>query len=247
MTDLLRMENISKSFGKVKALQNVDFQVNESEIVGLVGDNGAGKSTLIKILMGVIPADGGEIYFQGEKLENHSPEEARSLGIEPVYQNQALSPKQTLWRNVFLGREHAGKFGFLDVKKQKKKTRELMKERMSFSSDITPDSRAEELSGGERQGLAISRALYFDASLVILDEPTTALSVTEIKKVLDFVGMIKERGSSCIFISHDIKNVYEVADRIVILDRGEKVDEVDKDEISEEKLTEVMLKFARRR
>jgi len=219
------MKNISKSYGKVVALRDIDFEIGNNEIVGLVGDNGAGKTTLIKVLMGVVHPDSGEIYFDGKKLRKHSPIKARRLGIEPVYQDRALVLKQPLWRNVFLGKEETYRFGFIRLRDEKKQTEKLLKQRLEFAGGLSPDAKARNLSGGERQGLAIARALFFDARLVILDEPTTALSLTETETVLQFVKMIKERGSSAIYISHNIRDVCEVSDRIVILDRGRKIAE----------------------
>ncbi|UCE54069.1 MAG: sugar ABC transporter ATP-binding protein, partial [Desulfobacterales bacterium] len=218
---LLSMSNIYKSFGEVEVLTNVDFEVGSNEIIGLVGDNGAGKSTLIKIITGVHPPSSGEIYYKGEKITRHSVKRSRELGIETVYQERALADQQALWRNVFAGRELTFKFGFLKVKQQKAETNKLIREHMGFTSEaIATDSMVLSLSGGEKQGIAIGRALYFEADLIILDEPTMGLSLSETRKVLDFVHNIKAQGKSAIFISHNIYYVYPVADRFVILDRG---------------------------
>jgi simple sugar transport system ATP-binding protein len=243
---LLSMSNISKSFGKVDVLTHVDFVVGTNEIVGLVGDNGAGKSTLIKIITGVHPPTAGEIYFKGEKITRHSVKRSRRLGIETVYQERALADQQALWRNVFAGRELTHKFGFLRVKQQKAETDRLIREHMGFTSKaIGTDSMVLSLSGGEKQGIAIGRALYFEADLIILDEPTMGLSLSETRKVLDFVRNIKEQGKSAIFISHNIYYVYPVADRFVILDRGSVAGEFLKKDISQEALVEKMVQLAR--
>jgi simple sugar transport system ATP-binding protein len=243
---LLSMSNISKSFGKVDVLTHVDFVVGTNEIVGLVGDNGAGKSTLIKIITGVHPPTAGEIYFKGEKITRHSVKRSRRLGIETVYQERALADQQALWRNVFAGRELTYKFGFLKVKQQKAETDRLIREHMGFTSKaIGTDSMVSSLSGGEKQGIAIGRALYFEADLIILDEPTMGLSLSETRKVLDFVRNIKEQGKSAIFISHNIYYVYPVADRFVILDRGSVAGEFLKKDISQEALVEKMVQLAR--
>jgi simple sugar transport system ATP-binding protein len=243
---LLSMSKISKSFGKVDVLTNVDFAVGMNEIVGLVGDNGAGKSTLIKIITGVHPPTAGEIYFKGEKITRHSVKRSRRLGIETVYQERALADQQALWRNVFAGRELTYRFGFLRVKQQKAETDRLIREHMGFTSKaIGTDSMVLSLSGGEKQGIAIGRALYFEADLIILDEPTMGLSLSETRKVLDFVRNIKEQGKSAIFISHNIYYVYPVADRFVILDRGSVAGEFLKKDISQEALVEKMVQLAR--
>lgn len=243
---LVSMVNIQKAFGKVEVLKGVDFKVTQNEIVGLVGDNGAGKSTLIKILTGVHRPDGGEIYFKGERITIHSVGRSRELGIETVYQERALSEQQTLWRNIFMGRELTTNFGFLKIKDQREETDRILREQMGFTSKaINTDSIVQFLSGGEKQGIAIGRALFFNAELIILDEPTMGLSLAETKKALDFVRNIKNQGKSAIFISHNIYYVYPVADRFVILDRGEIAGEFLKKQISQDELVERMVKLAK--
>lgn len=217
----LEMRDISKSFGEVQSLHGVNFHVEDGEVVGLVGDNGAGKSTLIKIITGYHQPDSGEIYFRGERVEKLTVPKARELGVETVYQERALSDQQTLWRNIFIGRELTKRFGILDVKKMRDETNRLMRESMGFtSSAVSPDSMVKTFSGGEKQGVAIVRALYFDAEIIILDEPTMGLALSETQKLLNFVQRVKDQGKSAIFIDHNIFHVYEVASRIVVLDRG---------------------------
>ncbi len=243
---LLSLSNISKSFGEVDVLAHVDFAVGTNEIVGLVGDNGAGKSTLIKIITGVHRPKTGEIHFKGKKITRHSVKRSRKLGIETVYQERALAAQQTLWRNIFAGRELTHKFGFLKVKQQKAETNQLIREHMGFTSKaLGTDSMVLSLSGGEKQGVAIGRALYFEADLIILDEPTMGLSLSETRKVLDFVRNIKQQGRSAIFISHNIYYVYPVADRFVILDRGKVAGEFVKKDISQKELVDGMVQLAR--
>lgn len=240
---ILDMRHISKRFGEVQALRDVDFQVGRNEVVGLVGDNGAGKSTLIKIATGYLQPDSGEIYFNGRKVEGLTVAKARQLGIETVYQERALADLQTLWRNIFMGRELTTRFGFLDVKKMKEETEKLMVGSMGFTSAaVAPDSIIRTFSGGEKQGVAIVRALYFQAELIILDEPTMGLSLSETRKLLDFVRGIKEAGKSCIFIDHNIFHVHSVADRVVVLDRGTVAGEFLTEHIT---LTELMDKMYR--
>ena len=243
---LVSMMDIQKSFGKVEVLKGVNFLVGYNEIVGLVGDNGAGKSTLIKILTGVHQPDGGDIYFKGQKITIHSVQRSRELGIETVYQERALSEQQTMWRNIFMGREITDRFGFLKIDSEKNETDKILREQMGFTSKaITTDSIVKSLSGGEKQGIAIGRALYFNADLIILDEPTMGLSLAETRKVLDFVRNIKESGKSAIFISHNIYYVYPVADRFVILDRGTVAGEFLKSEIGLDELVDRMVKLAK--
>jgi simple sugar transport system ATP-binding protein len=245
MDYILEMNNISKSFGDVEALRDVDFAVNRNEVVGLLGDNGAGKSTLIKIVTGYYRQDSGEVYFDGNKVEDFSVAEARKLGIETVYQERALADLQTLWRNIFMGRELTNRFGLLDVNKMQRETQNLMVGSMGFtSSAVAPDSVVRTFSGGEKQGVAIVRALYFDAELIILDEPTMGLSLSETRKLLDFVQDIKKAGKSAIFIDHNVFHVYSVADRVVVLDRGRVAGEFMTKDITLDQLMNKMYQVA---
>jgi len=242
----VQMINIHKSFGVVIALDRINFEVGYNEVVGLLGDNGAGKSTLIKILTGYHTSDSGEMYFKGEKVENFSVSKARDIGIETVYQEKALADQQPLWRNIFMGREIVSYADFLNLRRMKDETLKIMVDIMGFTSiAVSPDSSVKTMSGGERQGVAIARALYFEAELIILDEPTMSLSLSETKKVLDFVGQIKKAGKSCIFIDHNIYHVYPVADRIVILDRGRIAGQFLKKDISLDNLVEKLYLVAR--
>lgn len=238
MSYFIRMNNVSKTFGEISVLRGVDFEVGENEIVGLLGDNGAGKSTLVKIITGYHQPDpGGELYIKDKRVDHLSVAKARSLGIEVVYQERALADQQSLWRNIFMGRELTRGLGRLDLRKMKDETRTLMKTLMGFTSTaVTPESVVKTFSGGERQGVAITRALYFNADLIILDEPTMGLSLSETKKCLDFVAGIKNAGKSAIFIDHNIFHVYPVADRIVVLDRGRVAGQFMKNELSLQEL-----------
>jgi simple sugar transport system ATP-binding protein len=241
------MVNIEKYFGQVCALKNVNLEVGRNEIVGLIGDNGAGKSTVVKILTGVIPPTRGELYVAGSRVDfkSYSVTRAHAHGIETVYQDKSLGEKQVLWRNFFIGREITRPLGFIDVKKEKEIAREIMLNTIGFRGmGITVDSRASKLSGGERQGVAIGRAMYFEADLIILDEPTAALSLKEVRKVLNFVHKIKEGGKASIYISHDIQDVYEISDRFVVMDRGEIVADIARKDISLKALDEYLLEYA---
>ncbi len=217
----LELKNVSKSFGEVRALENINLQLGRNEVVGLLGDNGAGKSTLIKIITGYYQPTSGEIYFNGKKVENLTVPKARELGVETVYQERALAELQTLWRNIFLGRELCNRWGFMDVQRMRDETYRLMTQSMGFTSKaVSPDSKVGSYSGGEKQGVAIVRALFFNAEIVILDEPTMGLSLKETAKLVSFVNDIKAAGKSAIFIDHNILHVYNVADRVVVIDRG---------------------------
>lgn len=238
---LVEMRNIKKNFGRVQALRGVDFHLGRKEIVGLLGDNGAGKSTLIKILVGYEKADEGEIYFEGKKIVFNSPKEAREMGIETVYQDLALVNLLPIWRNFFLGREIT-KGVALSIDEMKKITYEYLREIGIFVR--SPDETVFFLSGGERQAIAIARAMYFGAKLLILDEPTAALSVGETKKVLEHIKNVKERGLSVIFITHNIYHVYEVADRLVILEKGIKIGDFKKEEVTPQEIMSMIAKAA---
>jgi simple sugar transport system ATP-binding protein len=245
-TPIVELRNVTKAYGNVNAVDDISFKVYSGEVVGLIGDNGAGKSTLIKLLSGVHAPSSGEIYIRGEKVQNWDSAKARSSGIETVYQDRALAVQQTIVRNIFMGREIQNRFGWIDTKKQREEANRLMRE-IGFTSKVfDPDSVIATLSGGERQGVAIARALYFDAELIVLDEPTTALSLTETQKVFGFVETVRQKGCSIVFIDHNIYHVFDIADRFVIVDRGRVVVEATKVEIgSADKLIDNMRSIAR--
>jgi simple sugar transport system ATP-binding protein len=237
----VELRNVSKSFGEVQALQDVNFTLGENEVVGLLGDNGAGKSTLIKIITGYYQPDEGELFINGQMVEHLNVPKARELGIETVYQERALAELQSLWRNIFLGRELRNKVGILKINKMKQETHRLMVQSMGFtSSAVSPDSTVGTFSGGEKQGVAIVRALYFNADIIILDEPTMGLSLKETRRLLDFVRGIKEAGKAAIFIDHNIFHVYSVADRVVVIDRGKVAGEFMTKDISLDDLMDKM-------
>ena len=241
----LELRHVSKSFGEVQALQDINFQLGRNEIVGLLGDNGAGKSTLIKIITGYYRPTSGEILFNGKRVDDLTVPRARQLGVETVYQERALAELQTLWRNIFLGREISTGLGLLDIARMKAETHKLMSQSMGFtSSAVNPDSRVGTFSGGERQGVAIVRALYFDAEIIILDEPTMGLSLKETAKLVSFVRGIKKAGKSAIFIDHNVVHVYDVADRIVVIDRGRIAGQFLTKDMSLDSLMERMIRVA---
>ncbi len=239
---LVEMINISKSFGHVQALKNVDFTVGRQEVVGLLGDNGAGKSTLIKILTGIYPPDEGEIYFEGKRVQFSSPHEARAMGIETVYQDLALVELMSISRNFFLGREPTRRIGFIELLDTRMMDRVSIQALEEIGIKIrSPHEAVSVLSGGERQSISIGRAMHFGVKLLILDEPTSALSIKEARKVLHYVTEAKKRGLSVIFITHNIYHVYPVADRFTILSHGVKVGDFDKREVSPEEIAELIV------
>ena len=241
---IVRLEKVDMTFGRVQALSQIDFKVGRNEIVGLLGDNGAGKSTLIKIVSGVLKPTAGNVWVRDRPvdLDAYSVRRAHDLRIETVHQGQTLGEKQPLWRNLFVGRQIVGRFGFIDVKKEKETANQLLRQAIGFRGQgITAESTVRDLSGGERQGIAIARAMHFQADLIVLDEPTTALAVNEVRKVLAFIEGVKAGGRAGIYIEHNLAHVHAVADRLVILDRGKVVGEFAKGEISLPELTSRMI------
>ena len=240
---LVQMKNISKSYGQVRALEDVHLTVGECEIVGLLGDNGAGKSTLIKILSGAVPASGGDIFIRGEKADIKSTADAIGYGIETIYQDSALVAELSIARNFFLGREPLKDPAFLgrmDQEAMANVARTLLKQ-VGIEKDIPPTTPIGALSGGERQSVAIARAMYFDSELIILDEPTNNLGVAETQGVLRFVRNARDSGHSCIFIAHNIHHVFQVVDRIVVLRQGRVVaDDIDPKETTVAEVEQVI-------
>jgi simple sugar transport system ATP-binding protein len=223
--ELVRMEHITKYYGRVRALEDVSVTVSKSEIVGLLGDNGAGKSTLIKVLSGAAPATSGDIYVRGAKVNIRSTTDAIAQGIETIYQDSALVTQLSIARNLFLGREPIRGPRFLnrmDYSMMEKVAGDLLK-KVGIGKDIPASTPIGSLSGGERQAVAIARALHFDSELIILDEPTNNLGVAETQGVLRFVRNARDSGHSCIFIAHNIHHVFQVVDRIVVMRRGRVV------------------------
>jgi len=243
---IVRLEHVEKYFGAVHALRDVSLAIGRNEIVGLIGDNGAGKSTLIKVMTGVLPPTSGEIFVRDELIDptDYSVRMAHELSIETVYQDRSLADKQPLWRNFFVGRQITNRFGFIDIKKEKAIAQDILLKAIGFRGvGITVDSTVSQLSGGERQGIAIGRAMHYNADLIVLDEPTAALAVAEVRKVLDFIRRIKSSGRACIYIEHNLAHVHEVADRLIILDRGRVVSEVTPKDMSVIELTEYLIEL----
>jgi simple sugar transport system ATP-binding protein len=240
----VRLEGVQKFFGAVQALRDIDIAIGRNEIVGLIGDNGAGKSTLIKVMTGVMPPTSGRIFIRDKelKLSDYSVRMAHDLSIETVYQDKSLAEKQPLWRNFFVGRQITNRFGFIDIKREKEIANQILVNIIGFRGvGITVDSTIGNLSGGERQGIAIGRAMHYHADLIILDEPTAALGVAEVRKVIDFVRRIKSSGRACVYIEHNLAHVHEVADRLIVLDRGAVVSQILPKDMSVTELTEYLI------
>ena len=230
--ELLKCEGINKWYGNLHALKDVNMSINKGEVIGLIGDNGAGKSTLIKIICGVHKLDKGSVHFEGNKVSIENPKAAMKLGIETIHQYSTMFQEMSIARNVFIGREPK-KFGlnFLGLLDEKIMDHESMKAIKDVGLDLrSPHIPVKELSGGERQGVAIARSMFFKSKMLILDEPTNHLSVKETLKVLEYIQSLKNLGIGSIFISHNLYHVHEVSDRIVGMARGEKVCDMNKDE-----------------
>ena len=226
MTDtpipILAARDITKMFGSVQALAEVDFEVRPGEVMALVGDNGAGKSTLIKCLVGIHPIDGGDVLFEGNPVSINGPKAAAKLGIEVVYQDLALCDNLDVVQNMYLGREEHDWLGQLKEAPMEARTAETLRS-LSVTTIRSIRQQVASLSGGQRQSVAIGRAVMWNSRVVILDEPTAALGVAQTRQVLDLVRVLAERGLAVVLISHNLHDIFEVADRITVLRLGRNI------------------------
>ena len=218
----LELRGISKSFGSVQALTDVDFEVRNGEVMALVGDNGAGKSTLIKIVAGIHAADGGEIFFEGEHVSISGPKDAGKLGIEVVYQDLALCDNLDVVQNMYLGREEVTPFHALDETRMEQRCSETLSS-LSVTTIRSVRQTVAGLSGGQRQSIAVAKAVMWNSRVVILDEPTAALGVAQTRQVLDLVRRLADKGLAVMLVSHNLHDIFEVADRIAVLRLGRNV------------------------
>jgi D-xylose transport system ATP-binding protein len=237
MTDnpLLQLKSVSKSFGAVQALLNVDFDVRTGEVMALVGDNGAGKSTLIKGIAGIHAFDGGEVYFAGEPVSIHGPKDSAALGIEVVYQDLALADNLDVVANMFLGRERVKRPLRLDEESMELACIETL-ESLSVTTVRSVRQAVAGLSGGQRQAIAVAKAVMWNSRLVILDEPTAALGVAQTRQVLDLVRRLADKGLAVVLISHNLHDVFEVSDRITVLRLGQNVREYNTSETTQQEV-----------
>ncbi|HEX3803588.1 MAG TPA: ATP-binding cassette domain-containing protein [Solirubrobacteraceae bacterium] len=237
-TPLLELRNISKRYGNRSALDGVSFAINHAETVGLLGDNGAGKSTVIKAMCGVVQPDEGELLWEGEAVRFGSRQDSQQLGIEPIYQDGALCDSMPIWRNVFLGRERTLRFGLIRSRSMRETAAEVLHSVVEIGSHVHPDQLVGELSGGQRQAVAIARAVHFKRALLLLDEPTSALGVRETEALLAYVKRLKEEGVSSALVTHNLYHAYQVCDRFVVMSHGQVRADVSRDEITLEELTQ---------
>ncbi|WP_127752475.1 ATP-binding cassette domain-containing protein [Devosia sp. 1566] len=217
---VLELDHVSKHYGAIQALSDVSLTLKAGECVGLVGDNGAGKSTLVKIIAGNFHPSSGEIRIDGQKTDLHSPKDARTKGIEIVYQDLALADNLTAAANIFMGRELTNGFGILDYRGMYRRAGELFAE---LKSETRPRDVVRRMSGGQRQAVAIARTRLSNPKIVLMDEPTAAISVRQVAEVLNLIRRLKDQGMAVVLISHRIPDIFEVCDRLIVLRRGRKV------------------------
>ncbi len=239
---LFEARGLSKSYGHVEALINVDFEVRKNEVVGLLGDNGAGKSTLIKMLSGVVQPDKGQFFRNGAEVDISSRQKSEAAGIQTIYQDIALVRSMSIMRNIFAGREPVNKLGFLKMAEMRETAMGILDEYVRIAGINSPDILVEQLSGGQAQAVAIARAVHFKRDILLLDEPTSALSVRETEKVLNIVRDLAESGVSCVFVTHNLYHAFRVCDRFAILAHGQNVQSTLKSDTSLNELTDIIMK-----
>jgi len=230
---------VDKSFGAVRALNEVDFHVDAGQVMALVGDNGAGKSTLIKCVAGIYPIDGGQVLWNGENVDIHGPKDAARHGIEVVYQDLALCDNLDVVQNMFLGRETRSTLRRLDEAKMERQTTDVLKD-LSVTTIRSVRQTVAGLSGGQRQSVAVAKAVLWNSKLVILDEPTAALGVAQTRQVLDLVKRLGEQGLAVVLVSHNMSDVFEVADYITVLRLGQNVAEYKRSETNQREVVEAI-------
>ena len=240
---LLQLSGISKQYGHVQALRDVDFQINRNEIVGLLGDNGAGKSTLVRIMSGIEFPDSGRVLRDGREVMIRSRKDSERLGIETIYQDSALVGSASIMRNFFAGRELTLGLGILDTRAMNTVVMDVLLNTVRIAGINSPDIPVEALSGGQRQAVAIARAVHFKTAMLLLDEPTSALSVRETDKLLAHLRDLKSEGVSAVFITHNLYHAYESCDRFTVLSRGRVISTVAKADTSLRELNDMIVKF----
>lgn len=234
---LYEIRGISKRFGAVQALIDLDFRIEEGEIIGLLGDNGAGKSTMIKLMSGIVEPDAGEIFSDGKRVQVKSRQDSERIGIETIYQDTAVVDSMSIVGNIFMGREITNRWGFLDHAKMRAIANDVLKTTIHISGIDDPDKEVGKLSGGQKQAVAVARAVYYKSRILLLDEPTSALSVRETENLLAYIRRLKTEKVSSVLVTHNLYHAYMVCDRFVVINHGRKVFETSKDETTIEELT----------
>ena len=241
MSNLLELHNISKSFGALTALRNLSFHIGEGEVVGLLGDNGAGKSTTVNLISGIHKPTDGYLSVDGKKTAFTCRSDSADAGIETIYQHTALVDSLSITRNIFMGRELTDRFGFLRQAEMRDIAMDVLQNAVHISGIDSPDTLVGNLSGGQKQAVAIARAVYFKKRVLLLDEPTSALSVRETEALLNQVLKLKAENVSSVLVTHNIYHAYQVCDRFVIMSHGTKVFDVDKADTTISQLTEYVV------
>ncbi len=238
---LFEARSVSKAYGHVNALINVDFEVRPNEVVGLLGDNGAGKSTLIKILSGVVDPDEGTFLRDGVPVDIGSRRKSEAAGIQTIYQDIALVRSMSIMRNIYAGREPLAALGFLKMREMRETAMKILDEYVRIAGITSPDLLVEDLSGGQAQAVAIARAVHFKRDILLLDEPTSALSIRETEKVLSIMRDLAESGVSCVFVTHNLYHAFRVCDRFAIMAHGQNVQSTAKSDTSLNELTDIIM------
>jgi len=234
---LLRLDGVTKNYGPNTVLKDVSFDINAGEVVGLLGDNGAGKSTLVKIMSGVVSMSGGRYFWEGEELSRVTRPETERLGVETIFQDSALVPTMSITRNIFAGREIANRLGFMKIREMDAITSEILDSVVSIEGIKSAKQLVGSLSGGQAQAVAIARAVHFKRSLLILDEPTSALAVRATEALLNYLVHLKGEGVSSVLVTHNLHHAYKVCDRHIVMNHGKKILDVDREDTSVEELT----------
>lgn len=241
--NLYEAKNITKRYGNLIALDDINFHIGQNEVVGLLGDNGAGKSTLIKMMSGVVEPNEGTIFVDGNETKIKNRKESEEIaGIETIYQNSALCDDMTIMRNIFMGREITNAFGFMKHKEMDEISTEVLTTGIEISGIDSPSKEIGALSGGQKQAVAIARAVYFKRKILLLDEPTSALSVRETEKVLSYVTDLKKENVSSVIVTHNLYHAFQVCDRFVVMSHGKVVFEKNKKNTTIEEVTEQVIK-----
>ena len=237
-TPLLELRNVDKHYGLNHVLNNVSFHVGRAEILALLGDNGAGKSTMVKTISGVVQPDSGALLWDGKPVEFNSHADAAELGIETIYQDSALVDSMTIARNIFMGRELAGPLGFIRLKEMREIASHVLRTIVAIEGIDSPDKLVGSLSGGQKQAVAIARAVHFKRTLLMLDEPTSALAVRATEALFEYLRSLRTQGLSSVLVTHNLYDAYRICDRFVVMGRGQVVFQATQKETSVEELTE---------
>lgn len=237
-TPLLELRDINKQYGLNKVLNSVSFHVGKAEIMALLGDNGAGKSTIVKTISGVVQPDSGTVFWDGKPVTLTSHSDAAELGIETIYQDTALVDSMTIARNIFMGRELVGPLGFMRMKEMRETAAHVLKTIVAIEGIDSPDKLVGNLSGGQKQAVAIARAVHFKRTLLVLDEPTSALAVRATEALFDYLRSLRSQGLSSVLVTHNLYDAYRICDRFVVMGHGEVVFQAMQQETSVEELTE---------